>query len=73
MSTLRHLVECEGRGVLDQMHVRTGINRKYLYQLATNRRRPSADMAKRLVEADPRLTIEELLFPASAEQVQEVA
>ncbi len=28
------------------------------------RRRPSADLAKRLVDADSRLTIEGLLFPA---------
>lgn len=66
MNTLRHLVECDGPGILDRLHDQTGINRKYLYQLATGRRRPSADLAKRLVDADSRLTIEGLLFPVRA-------
>lgn len=43
---------------------RVGCSKKYLYQCATGwkGKRPSPDLAKALVEADPRLTLEELLF-----------
>ena len=57
MSTLKFLVEREGVAALDRIHEQTGINRKYLHQIATNRRRPSAALA--------RLTLEGLLFNES--------
>ena len=68
MSTLNDLYVKEGDALLDRLHAKLGGNRKYLYQLATNRRRPSPDLARAMVQADPRLTLEELLWPPAAVQ-----
>lgn len=62
MSTLNALYENEGNSVLDRIHAATGINRKYLYQIATGRRRPSAKLAARMIAADSRLSLEGLLL-----------
>lgn len=40
----------------------TGLNRKYLYQIATARRRPGVKAARLLVAADARLNFEALLL-----------
>lgn len=62
MSTLSSLYAKEGPSVFARLHNATGANQKYLYQIATGVRKPSADLARRLVEADPSLTLEGLLF-----------
>lgn len=62
MSTLKHLYSVEGHALLDKLHLATGLNRKYLYQMATDRRRPSAVAAAKLIKADSRLSLEGLLF-----------
>lgn len=62
MSTLSHLYRQEGPNLLDRLAVATGANRKYLYQLATGRRRPSPELARDLAAADERMTVDELLF-----------
>ena len=62
MSTLKSIYEREGSDALDRLCRITGINRKYLYQLATGRRKPSAQLAFQLLRADPRLTLEGLLL-----------
>ncbi len=66
MSTLKSIYANEGSEVLDRLSGKTGINRKYLYQIATGRRRPSAALALKLSLADPRLTLHELLLGESA-------
>lgn len=71
MSTLHSLYLSEGPAVFDRLHEATGANRKYLYQIATGRRRPSAELARELAKADPRLTLESLLFP-DAEAAKEL-
>lgn len=50
----------EGAAFLNRLHQDTGISRPYLYQLATGVRCPSPRMAWRLIEAEPRLTIDEI-------------
>ena len=67
MSTLNSLYENEGNMVLDRIHEETGINRKYLYQIATCRRKPSAQMAARMISVEPRLTLEGLLLSLDPE------
>ena len=37
-----------------------GSSPEYLWQIATGRRKPSCDLAKAMVKADPRLTLVEL-------------
>lgn len=71
MSTLHLLYAQEGNSVLDQIHERTGINRKYLYQIATGRRTPSARVAARMIMADPRLSLEGLLLNTEVPEQQE--
>jgi hypothetical protein len=66
MSTLNVLYMREGGSVLDRIHKATGINRKYLYQIATGRRTPSARIAARMMAADSRLSLEGLLLRNSA-------
>lgn len=72
MSTLKSLYEAEGPDLLDRLHTATQANRKYLYQIATGIRRPSAGLARRLAVADPRLTLTELLFPDDAQDMPAV-
>ena len=67
MSTLKSLYEAEGPDLLDRLHAATQANRKYLYQLATGIRKPSAGLARRLAAVDPRLTLTDLLFPEDAQ------
>lgn len=62
MSTLSSLYAKEGPSVFARLHAATGANQKYLYQIATGVRKPSPDLARRLVEADSSLTLEGLLF-----------
>ncbi|HRQ47786.1 MAG TPA: hypothetical protein PK725_12605 [Rhodocyclaceae bacterium] len=62
MSSLHALYEHEGPDLLARLHERTGINRKYLYQIATRRRRPSPELASKLRAADSRLTLDGLLL-----------
>lgn len=66
MSTLFNLYKKEGPSVFDRLHNATGANPKYLYQIATGKRRPSADLAKILIDAEPYLTLEGLLYPDQA-------
>lgn len=47
---------------------KVGCSHKYLYQCATGRRRASPDLARTIVEADPRLTLEGVLFPGAPKQ-----
>lgn len=51
--------EC-GRTVLRELSRRCGVGEKYLYQCATGRRVVSPALAKGLVAADRRLTLDEI-------------
>jgi len=62
MSTLADLYSKEGPSVFARLHQATGANQKYLYQIAIGVRRPSPDMARRLIQAEPSLTLDGLLF-----------
>ena len=62
MSNLYDLYKKEGASVFRRLNEATGANQKYLYQIAIGVRRPSPDLAKKLVEADSSLTLEGLLF-----------
>lgn len=55
---MQTIYEKEGAEWLNRLHGATGINRQYLYQCATGRRRPSPDYAVKLVQADDRLTLD---------------
>lgn len=63
MKTLFDIYKREGPSVLSALHEKTGANKKYLYQIAVGIRRPSPALARKLVVADGRLTLEGLLFP----------
>ena len=63
MKTLFDIYKREGPSVLSVLHEKTGANKKYLYQIAVGIRRPSPALARKLVVADGRLTLEGLLFP----------
>ena len=63
MSTLSNLYKKEGGALFKRLHIATGASKKYLYQLATGRRRPSPDLAQKLIDAEPSLTLEGILFP----------
>lgn len=73
MSTLNALYESEGNPVLDRIHQVTGINRKYLYQIATGRRTPSARVAARMISAEPRLSLESLLLVNAGAELKEAS
>lgn len=64
MTTLNALYNAEGNELIDRIHASVGGNWKYLWQIATNRKRPSPEFAWKLMQADSRLTLEDLLFPA---------
>ena len=70
MSTLFNLYKKEGPSIFDRLHEATGANPKYLYQIATGKRRPSADLAKILRDAEPSLTPEGLLYPDQADRTK---
>lgn len=55
---LKTIYDQEGAAWLNKLHAATGIHRQYLYQCATGRRSPSPAYAMKLVQADPRLTLE---------------
>ncbi len=55
---LQEIYQTEGAAWLNRMAEATSINRKYLYQCATSRRRPSPEYAKRMILADDRLTLD---------------
>lgn len=63
---LTDIFETEGRQGLIKLAEKVGCNHKFLWQCASGRREPSPNMARRLVEADPRLTIE-AIYSASKE------
>ena len=59
---LKDIYESEGRPGLDRLAKKAGTDTQYLWQLATEWRgkTPSPRLAKRLIEADPRLTYADL-------------
>jgi len=63
MKTISELYKQEGSPFLNNLHRATGANRAYLYQIAVGLRRPSPELARRLVLADNRLSFERLLLP----------
>lgn len=65
MRNLSDIYKKEGASVLGVLHKKTGANKKYLYQIAVGLRKPSPALARKLVSADKRLTLEGLLFPDS--------
>lgn len=71
MKTLFDIYKREGPSVLSVLHEKTGANKKYLYQIAVGIRRPSPGLARKLVNADKRLTLEGLLFPEKNELANE--
>lgn len=50
----------QGPAYLKWLGAATGRNPKYLYQIATGRRTPSAQVAKELIAADKRLSMKDL-------------
>ena len=52
------IYETEGAAWLNQLAEAAGINRKYLYQCVTGRRQPSPEYARRMIAADPRLSMD---------------
>jgi hypothetical protein len=62
---LHDLYQSGGVAALRKLADDADSDAQYLYQLATQWRgkRPSPNLARRLIEADDRLTLEELLFP----------
>jgi len=63
MNTISELYRQDGSPFLNMLHQKTGTNRKYLYQIAVGLRRPSPELACKLVLADSRLSFEKLLIP----------
>lgn len=63
MTTLSALYQKEGAALFTRLNQATGADPKYLYQIATGRRVPSPKLAKKLAEAEPDLSFEELLLP----------
>lgn len=57
---LHDLYAADGRPGLIHLAGVVGCNPKYLWQCATGRREPSPDLARKLVAADGRLTIQEI-------------
>ena len=59
---LQEIYEMEGRAGLQRLAEATGAHPQYLWQCATRWRgkRPSPGLALRLVEADQRLTLEDI-------------
>jgi|GEM_PF-2691565 len=73
MKTISELYQQEGAPFLSRLHEATGANKKYLYHIAVGLRRPSPEMALRLVKADNRLSFERLLLPDWPELVEDGA
>lgn len=67
---LADLYRTDGYAALTRLAQRVGANPKYLYQCATGRRRPSPELAFRLVECEPRLVFEELYRDARGRAAQ---
>ncbi|TVO53832.1 hypothetical protein [Denitromonas halophila] len=65
---LSDLYKSEGIAALGRLADATQSSRKYLYQCATTSRRPSPDLAVKLIAADPRLTLDDL-YAASKQAV----
>lgn len=63
---LTDLYLAEGYAALTRLAQQVGANPKYLYQCATGRRRPSPELAFRLIGAEPRLQFEEMYRTAKA-------
>lgn len=57
---LADLYQADGMAALTRLAKQVGANPKYLYQCATGRRRPSPELAFRLIECEPRLVFEDL-------------
>lgn len=55
---LTDLYQSEGYAAITRLAQRVGANPKYLYQCATGRRRPSPELAFKLIDAEPRLQFE---------------
>lgn len=72
---LTDLYRAEGNAALVRLARAVGANPKYLYQCATGRRRPSPELAFRLVDVEPRLNFEAMYRDArgEAEKVGEAA
>lgn len=61
------LYKSDGFAGLTRLARKVGASPKYLYQCATGRRMPSPALAWKLVEAEPRLSFEELYRDARTE------
>lgn len=66
MMNLRDVYKAEGRQGLIRLADKAGTDPKYLYHCATGRREPSPNMARRLVAADSRLTLEAIYSQKAA-------
>ncbi len=59
---LQQLYKDEGRKGLKALADKVGCNPSYLYQLATTEKEPSPRLARALVKADPRLSIDDIYW-----------
>lgn len=57
---LRDIYETEGASGLARLAAATGANPQYLYQCATGRKEPSPRLARALIKADRRITLDAL-------------
>lgn len=71
--TLADLYKSDGRLGLRKLAMAVGVSEKYLYQCATGRRVVSPEVAKGLVSADSRLTLDDLYREVLPKRVQERA
>lgn len=70
---LNTLYLAEGQKGLNRLASLVGCNPKYLWQCANGRREPSPEMARKLVAADARLSIEEIFESPPLGKTKEAA
>jgi transcriptional regulator with XRE-family HTH domain len=63
---LQNVYEKEGRKGLVRIAEKVGANPSYLWQIATNRREPSPELARKLVAVDRRLTLADIFSQQAA-------
>ena len=71
--TLTELYRIDGPIGLRKLALACGVGEKYLYQCATGRRVLSPELAKGLVSADARLTLDELYAAVEPKRANEEA
>lgn len=65
---LHDIYETEGAPGLARLAAATGANPQYLYQCATGRKEPSPRLARELIKADSRITLNALYLRGRVSQ-----